>query len=183
MDRFELISRLKQSTSERIVLLVLDGLGGLPVGGKTELESAHTPNLDRLAGISETGLMVPILRGITPGSGPGHLALFGYDPLTYLIGRGILSALGVKFPVRQGDLAARVNFATVDDDGNVTDRAKQPDVRDDPYNRHLRRRILYRNRKGTSRGPHLQGLGIFGPAHRNRPAAYRGPASTGRTTR
>ncbi len=122
MDRFELISRLKQSTSERIVLLVLDGLGGLPVGGKTELEAAHTPNLDRLAGTSETGLMVPILRGITPGSGPGHLALFGYDPLTYMIGRGILSALGVKFPVRQGDLAARVNFATVDADGNVTDR-------------------------------------------------------------
>ncbi|MBN2323168.1 MAG: 2,3-bisphosphoglycerate-independent phosphoglycerate mutase [Spirochaetes bacterium] len=122
MDRFELISRLKQKSTERIVLLVLDGLGGLPVGGKTELEAAKTPNLDRLAGMSETGLMVPILRGITPGSGPGHLALFGYDPLTYLIGRGILSALGVKFPVRQGDLAARVNFATVDADGNVSDR-------------------------------------------------------------
>jgi len=122
MDKFELIAKLKQSSAERIVLLVLDGLGGLPVDGKTELETAHTPNLDRLAGTSESGLMVPMLRGITPGSGPGHLALFGYDPLTYTIGRGILSALGVKFPVRQGDLAARVNFATVDADGNVTDR-------------------------------------------------------------
>jgi 2,3-bisphosphoglycerate-independent phosphoglycerate mutase len=122
MDRFELISKLKQNSSERIILLVLDGLGGLPVGGKTELEAAHTPNLDRLAGMSETGLMVPILRGITPGSGPGHLALFGYDPLMYIIGRGILSALGVKFPVRHGDLAARVNFATVDAEGRITDR-------------------------------------------------------------
>ena len=127
MDRFELISRLKQPSSEKIVFLVLDGLGGLPGHddkreAKTELEAARTPNLDRLAQTSETGMMVPILHGITPGSGPGHLSLFGYDPLQYIIGRGILSALGVKFPIRQGDLAARVNFATIDTDGNVTDR-------------------------------------------------------------
>lgn len=134
MERFELISKLKQPSSDKIVLLVLDGLGGLPMqhhssddtpqdqDGKTELEAASTPVLDRLAGVSETGLMVPILRGITPGSGPGHLSLFGYDPLQYIIGRGILSALGVKFPIQQGDLAARVNFATIDEDGNVTDR-------------------------------------------------------------
>ena len=122
MDRLELISRLKQSSSEKIVLLVLDGLGGLPRDNKTELETARTPNLDKLAETSETGMMVPILHGITPGSGPGHLSLFGYDPLRYIIGRGILSALGVKFPVRQGDLAARVNFATIDAHGNVTDR-------------------------------------------------------------
>jgi len=122
MDRLELISRLKQPSTERIVLLVLDGLGGLPRNGRTELETASTPALDELAGVSETGLMVPIIHGITPGSGPGHLALFGYDPLEYIIGRGILSALGVKFPIRHGDLAARVNFATIDADGNITDR-------------------------------------------------------------
>jgi 2,3-bisphosphoglycerate-independent phosphoglycerate mutase len=122
MNRHELIKQLKQPSDERIVLLVLDGLGGLPQKGKTELETAHTPNLDRLAGESETGLMVPILPGVTPGSGPGHLALFGYDPLEFIIGRGILSALGVKFPIQDGDLAARVNFATIDREGNVADR-------------------------------------------------------------
>jgi 2,3-bisphosphoglycerate-independent phosphoglycerate mutase len=127
MERFDLIGQLKQPSSEKIVLLVLDGLGGLPRGtsaqnGKTELEAARTPNLDTLAKVSESGLMIPVLHGITPGSGPGHLALFGYDPLKYIIGRGILSALGVKFPVQDGDLCARVNFATVDKDGKVTDR-------------------------------------------------------------
>jgi 2,3-bisphosphoglycerate-independent phosphoglycerate mutase len=122
MDQFELMQTLNQTNDKRIVLLVLDGLGGLPKDGKTELEAARTPNLDRLVSRSETGLMVPIIRGITPGSGPGHLALFGYDPLTYIIGRGILSALGVNFPIQKGDLAARVNFATIDEQGNVTDR-------------------------------------------------------------
>ncbi|UCB45771.1 MAG: 2,3-bisphosphoglycerate-independent phosphoglycerate mutase [Spirochaetota bacterium] len=132
MEKFDLIKQLKQPSSEKIVLLVMDGLGGLAKqnskkddtlkGTLTELEAAHTPNLDTLAKASETGLMVPILPGITPGSGPGHLALFGYDPLQYIIGRGILSALGVKFPVQDGDLCARVNFATVDTEGKVTDR-------------------------------------------------------------
>lgn len=122
MDRFELIKQLKQHSEEKIILLVLDGLGGLPHNGKTELEAARTPNLDRIAQESETGLMVPIIPGVTPGSGPGHLALFGYDPLKYIIGRGILSALGVKFPIEDGDLAARINFATIDEKGNVSDR-------------------------------------------------------------
>jgi 2,3-bisphosphoglycerate-independent phosphoglycerate mutase len=122
MDRFELIRKIKQPSREKILFLVLDGLGGLPEGGQTELEAAKTPTIDRLAGISETGLMNPILSGITPGSGPGHFALFGYDPLQYVIGRGILSALGVRFPIREGDLAARVNFATIDETGNITDR-------------------------------------------------------------
>ncbi|KPJ89576.1 MAG: phosphoglycerate mutase [Spirochaetes bacterium DG_61] len=122
MDRSELILKLKQSSKEQIVLLVLDGVGGLEKDDRTELEAAKTPNMDKLARVSETGLMIPIMQGITPGSGPGHLALFGYDPLKYIIGRGILSALGVKFPIQHGDLAARVNFATIDREGNVTDR-------------------------------------------------------------
>jgi 2,3-bisphosphoglycerate-independent phosphoglycerate mutase len=122
MDRFDLMKMLKQPSDEKILFLVLDGLGGLPSQGRTELETAKTPNMDALASESETGLMRPILPGITPGSGPGHLSLFGYDPLEYQIGRGILSALGVKFPIRDGDLAARVNFATLDKNGNVIDR-------------------------------------------------------------
>ncbi|MFW6137876.1 MAG: 2,3-bisphosphoglycerate-independent phosphoglycerate mutase [Spirochaetota bacterium] len=122
MDRFELMQQLRQPSEEKIVFLVLDGLGGLPKNGKTELECAFTPNMDRLAKHADTGLMTPVIPGITPGSGPGHLALFGYDPLHYQIGRGILSALGVNFPIQDGDLAARVNFATIDSGGNITDR-------------------------------------------------------------
>jgi 2,3-bisphosphoglycerate-independent phosphoglycerate mutase len=122
MERFELMKMLKQPSDERILFLVLDGLGGLPQDGRTELETANTPHMDRLASESDTGLMRPIIPGVTPGSGPGHLSLFGYDPLEYQIGRGILSALGVKFPIRDGDLAARVNFATLDKRGNVIDR-------------------------------------------------------------
>jgi len=122
MEKQNLIKMLLQPSKERIVLLVLDGLGGIQKEGKTELEAAKTPNLDKLAMVSETGLMIPVLPGITPGSGPGHLSLFGYDPIKYQIGRGILSALGVKFPIRNGDLAARVNFATIDKDGNIVDR-------------------------------------------------------------
>ena len=108
----------------KIVYLVLDGLGGLPheETGRTELESANTPNLDRLAKKSALGLITPVAPGIAPGSGPGHLALFGYDPVQYNIGRGVLSALGVDFELRPGDLAARLNLASFDDDGNITDR-------------------------------------------------------------
>jgi 2,3-bisphosphoglycerate-independent phosphoglycerate mutase len=108
----------------KIVYLVLDGLGGLPheETGLTELESSATPNLDRLARVSALGLITPVTPGISPGSGPAHLALFGYDPVEYNIGRGVLSALGVDFPLEQGDLAARLNLATLDAAGNVTDR-------------------------------------------------------------
>ncbi len=122
MDRFELIKSLKMKSDSRIVFLVLDGLGGLERNGKTELETARTPRMDELVRRSDAGLMIPVLPGITPGSGPGHLSLFGYDPLRFIIGRGILSALGVNFPVQHGDLTARVNFATLDQKGTVTDR-------------------------------------------------------------
>lgn len=109
---------------DRIVYLVLDGGGGLahPRTGLTALQAAQTPNLDRLALAGSCGLLELVGPGITPGSGPGHLALFGYDPLRFRIGRGLLSALGIDFPIQRGDLAVRVNFATLDGDGLVADR-------------------------------------------------------------
>jgi 2,3-bisphosphoglycerate-independent phosphoglycerate mutase len=115
---------LAEEGSSRIVFLVMDGLGGLPKEdtGKTELETARTPNFDRLAERSAAGLIEIVAPGITPGSGPGHLALFGYDPVQFNIGRGVLSALGVGFDLQHGDVAVRLNFATVDGQGRVTDR-------------------------------------------------------------
>ena len=109
---------------KKIVLLVMDGLGGLPhpSSGKTELESARTPNLDALAGRGSLGMTVMVREGVTPGSGPGHLSLFGYDPLRFVIGRGALSALGVGLELEGGDVAARLNLATFDGAGLVVDR-------------------------------------------------------------
>jgi len=120
----ELIKPISRSSPTRIVLLVIDGLGGLPnpQTGRTELETANTPNLDKLATKGICGLIDPVSPGITPGSAPGHLALFGYDPVTFNIGRGALEAIGVDFDLQQGDVAARGNFCTVDETGLVTDR-------------------------------------------------------------
>ena len=114
MKIHELIRELREPAQSKIVLLVADGLGGLPLepGGKTELETASTPNLDAAVRDGVCGLSTPVLPGITPGSGPGHLGLFGYDPLEYRIGRGILEALGINFEVGPKDVAIRGNFCT-----------------------------------------------------------------------
>jgi 2,3-bisphosphoglycerate-independent phosphoglycerate mutase len=124
MDLHELTRTLKVENTSKIVMVVADGLGGLPLapGGKTELETASTPNLDALAARSVCGLMHPVLPGIAPGSGPGHLGLFGYDPLKYAIGRGVLEALGIDFDLGPNDVAIRGNFCTVDGAGRITDR-------------------------------------------------------------
>jgi 2,3-bisphosphoglycerate-independent phosphoglycerate mutase len=121
---FPEIKSLVKNNDSKIVLLVLDGLGGLPsdLNGKTELETAYTPNLNKLARDGICGLHQPIAPGITPGSGPAHLALFGYDPLKYKVGRGVLSALGIDFELMKGDVAARCNFCTIDGNSMVTDR-------------------------------------------------------------
>ncbi len=120
----EILNELISRNDSKIIFLIMDGLGGLPLpgGAGTELETAKTPNLDRFAAEGVCGLLDPISPGITPGSGPAHLALFGYDPLKFIIGRGVLSALGVDFTLTHQDVAARLNFCTIDEQGNVTDR-------------------------------------------------------------
>lgn len=121
---FDILKNLVVPAQTKIVMIVMDGLGGLPQepGGKTELESAHKPNLDELAAQSILGLADPVAPGITPGSGPGHLGIFGYDPLQYEIGRGVLEALGIDFDLGPNDVAARGNFCSVDSSGYLTDR-------------------------------------------------------------
>ncbi len=122
--RLDQIAALAQPNDTKVLLYVLDGLGGLPrePGGPTELEAASTPHLDELARAGTCGLHYPVAPGVTPGSGPGHLALFGYDPLVYETGRGVLEALGIEFPLEPGDIAVRANFCTLDDAGIITDR-------------------------------------------------------------
>ncbi|MFO8101436.1 MAG: 2,3-bisphosphoglycerate-independent phosphoglycerate mutase [Dehalococcoidia bacterium] len=124
MSDLNIIKDLAEQTDSKIIQLVLDGLGGIPrpETGRTELETANTPNLDQLAAEGICGLADPVSPGITPGSGPGHLSLFGYDPIKYQVGRGVLEALGVDFELAAGDVAARCNFCTVDENGVITDR-------------------------------------------------------------
>ncbi len=124
MIEHELVRDLAEKNTSKIVLLVADGLGGLPLqaGGQTELETAATPHLDRLAARGTSGSSVPVLPGITPGSGPGHLGLFGYDPLEFRIGRGALEATGIGFELGPDDVAARGNFCTLDAAGLISDR-------------------------------------------------------------
>jgi 2,3-bisphosphoglycerate-independent phosphoglycerate mutase len=124
MIDFPYLSEIVQKTDSKIIMLVADGLGGAPspLYRRTELEAARVPNLDRLAHDSAVGVTIPVALGITPGSGPGHLGLFGYDPLKYIVGRGVLEATGIEMELKSGDVTARGNFATVDEQGLVTDR-------------------------------------------------------------
>ena len=137
----ELIDTLIIENNTKIVFLILDGIGGLPMpgGDKTELEIADTPNLDHLVKKSTCGLLDPIGHGITPGSGPAHFALFGYDPVKNNVGRGILSAAGINFPMTERDLFMRVNFATIDGSGLVIDR--RAGRIDDETNKRLCRKL------------------------------------------
>src|SRR6266403_2632098 len=125
MNLDTLYSELTLKTNAKLVLLVLDGLGDLATreqGNASPLEAAVTPNLDALAQNSAQGRMLPVAPGITPGSGPGHLALFGYDPLEFQVGRGVIEALGLGLELNAGDIAARANFCTLNEKGIVTDR-------------------------------------------------------------
>src|SRR5258705_12819272 len=120
----DLIRSLVIPNTTKIVMLSLDGLGGLPrpETGRSELETARLPNLSALATAAACGLLRHVAPGITPGSGPGHLGLFGYDPLVYQVGRGVLESLGIEFDLRAGDVAAPRNFCTIDGAGRITDR-------------------------------------------------------------
>jgi 2,3-bisphosphoglycerate-independent phosphoglycerate mutase len=139
----ELIASLAKANDRKIVLLVMDGVGDCDNDGRgTALELAKTPTLDALSSRSGLGLHNPVATAVTPGSGPGHLGLFGYDPLVYQVGRGVLSALGVEFELTRRDVAARLNFCTLDKAGNVVDRraGRIPDAEN--------RRVLEKIRAG-----------------------------------
>src|SRR5687768_5876444 len=125
MNLDSLYSELTLPTDKKLVLVVLDGLGDLATrdqGYVTPLEAASTPNLDELTRDSVQGRLTPVAPGITPGSGPGHLGLFGYDPIEFQVGRGVIEALGLGVELKAGDVAARANFCTLDANGIVTDR-------------------------------------------------------------
>src|ERR1044071_9596904 len=125
MNLDALYSELTLKTNAKLVLVVLDGVGDIATkdqGYLTPLEAAVTPNLDALCKDSAQGRMIPVAPGITPGSGPGHLGLFGYDPLEFQVGRGVIEALGLSLELKRGDVCARANFATLDPKGIVTDR-------------------------------------------------------------
>ena len=143
--RLDFVKELVEPAETKIVLLVMDGLGGLPreAGGPTDLEAANTPNLDNLTIQNICGLHQPVAPGTTPGSGPSHLALFGYDPIEYQVGRGVLSALGIDFDITFQDVAARGNLCTLDGDGRVADR--RPDASGPGQRRAFRkiRRVTY----------------------------------------
>src|SRR5215472_12264911 len=125
MNLDALYSELTLKTPAKLVLVVLDGLGDIATADRkhlTPLEAAATPNLDKLARESAQGRLIPVAPGITPGSGPGHLGLFGYDPLEFEVGRGVIEALGLGIDLKAGDVAARANFCSLDKKGIVTDR-------------------------------------------------------------
>ena len=124
MIDFPYLSDVVRSTSSQIVMVVVDGLGGMPHPdyGKSELEFADIPILDTLGSTSSVGATIPVAPGITPGSGPGHMALFGYNPVKYLLGRGILEGMGIGADIAQGDVAARGNFCVLDTEGSIVDR-------------------------------------------------------------
>src|SRR5262245_34954553 len=125
MNLDDLYAELTLKTNAKIVLLVLDGLGDLATEGpdsSTPLEAAVTPNLDELTKTSAQGRLIPVAPGLTPGSGPGHLGLFGYDPIEYQVGRGVIEALGLGLDLKAGDVAARANFCALDGKGIVIDR-------------------------------------------------------------
>ena len=124
MIDFQYLSSIRKQTDSKIVMIVVAGLGGMtaPSTGQSELEAAKLPNLDKLASASSCGVSTPVLPGITPGSGPGHMALFGYNPIKYLLGRGVLEGLGIGAPIGKGDVAARGNFCLLGEDGKIIDR-------------------------------------------------------------
>jgi 2,3-bisphosphoglycerate-independent phosphoglycerate mutase len=125
MEEDGILEGLIKENNSKIVMVVMDGLGDIPCpefDNKTPLEYAKTPNMDALARESVCGRHIPVMPGITPGSGPGHLGIFGYDPKKVVIGRGVLEAVGLGLELKHGDVAARANFATLDDSGRITDR-------------------------------------------------------------
>ncbi len=168
------LQKLVKDEGGKIILLVMDGLGGLPVDGKTALELARTPNMDRLASLHSVALMDPVFPGITPGSGPGHLSLFGYDPLEYDIGRGILEALGVDMEVLPGDVTARGNFCTIKEDIVVDRRAGRiPDEKN--------RELIEKLKEGIKEIDGVQVILKSGKEHRF-VVLFRGEGLTGSAT-